>query len=114
MRADHEDGVPYCGNEVAAIAFSRRNGGATLSGSYPTAQRVLAAPASRADRVAAGRAARERLPRKQLAAWDPAARREDALSIVLGQNASRLASLVPIRMARMSISPWTFYRVPPR
>jgi uncharacterized protein (DUF2252 family) len=81
-----------------------------MSGSYPTAQRMLAAPPSRADRVAAGRAARERLPRKELAAWDPAARREDALSIVLGQNASRLASLVPIRMARMSISPWTFYR----
>ena len=81
-----------------------------MSGSYPTAQRMLAAPASRADRVAAGRAARERLPRKELAAWDPAARREDALSIVLGQNASRLAPLVPIRMERMSISPWTFYR----
>ncbi len=81
-----------------------------MSGSFPAAQGVLAAPASRADRVAAGRAARERLPRKELATWDPAARREDALSIVLGQNASRLASLVPIRMARMSISPWTFCR----
>ena len=71
---------------------------------------MLAPAVSRAERVAAGRAARERLPRNELAAWDPAARRDDALSIVLGQNASRMASLVPIRMARMSISPWTFYR----
>jgi uncharacterized protein (DUF2252 family) len=45
-----------------------------------------------------------------LAAWDPAARRDDALSIVRGQNVSRLASLVPVRMARMSFSPWTYYR----
>ena len=71
---------------------------------------MLATAASRAERVAAGRAARERLPRKELAAWDPAARRDDALSIVLSQNASRIASLVPIRMTRMSISPWTYYR----
>ena len=54
---------------------------------------MLAAPASRIDRIAAGRAARERLPRTELAAWDPATRRDDAVSIVLGQNASRLASV---------------------
>lgn len=109
MRADHGGWTPYCGGEAAAIASSR-DGGAALSDSSTAARRVLAAPASRIDRIAAGRAARERLPRKELAAWDPATRRDDALSIVLGQNASRLASLVPIRMDRMSISPWTFYR----
>jgi uncharacterized protein (DUF2252 family) len=85
-----------------------------MSGSFRVVQRaegsVLAPAASRAERVAAGRAARERLPREVLAAWDPAARRDDALSIVRGQNASRLASLVPVRMARMSFSPWTYYR----
>ena len=69
---------------------------------------MLAPAPSRAERVAAGRAARGRLPREELAAWDPAARRDDALSIVRGQNVSRLASLVPVRMARMSFSPWTY------
>ena len=93
MRADLGGGwTPYCGGEAAAIASSR-DGGAALSDSSTAARRVLAAPASRIDRIAAGRAARERLPRTELAAWDPATRRDDAVSIVLGQNASRLASV---------------------
>src|SRR5689334_537559 len=93
MRADLGGGwTPYCGGEAAAIASSR-DGGAALSDSSTAARRVLAAPASRIDRIAAGRAARERLPRTELAVWDPATRRDDAVSIVLGQNASRLASV---------------------
>ncbi len=78
--------------------------------SEPTARSVLAAVPSRADRAAIGRAAREQAPLDALADWDPAGRRDHALSIVVGQNASRLASLIPIRMARMAISPWTYYR----
>ena len=78
--------------------------------SEPTARSVLAAAPSRADRAAIGRAAREQAPLDALADWDPAGRRDDGLSIVVGQNAARLASLIPIRMARMAISPWTYYR----
>jgi uncharacterized protein (DUF2252 family) len=78
--------------------------------SEPSARSVLAAAPSRTDRVAIGRAAREHAPLDALADWDPAGRRDDALSMVVGQNASRLASLIPIRMARMAISPWTYYR----
>jgi uncharacterized protein (DUF2252 family) len=29
---------------------------------------------------------------------------------VTAQNANRVPSLVPIRMARMAVSPWTYYR----
>jgi hypothetical protein len=66
MRADLGGGwTPYCGGEAAAIASSR-DGGAALSDSSTAARRVLAAPASRIDRIAAGRAARERLPRTEL------------------------------------------------
>jgi uncharacterized protein (DUF2252 family) len=63
-----------------------------------------------AQRRACGRAARERVPLGDLAVWDFAKRGHDALATVLGQNERRVAELVPIRMARMSASPWTYYR----
>src|SRR4029077_10641382 len=78
--------------------------------SVPEDRSVLSGPPSSADRVAIGRAARERAPVKGLAEWDPSTRRADALAIVLGQKESRMASLIPLRMARMAISPWTYYR----
>src|SRR3954470_324410 len=80
------------------------------SGGYPTDRSVRAAPLSRTERADYGRAARERVPMDALAAWDPAVRTRSALDVVLAQNAARVASLVPIRMGRMSVSPWTYYR----
>src|SRR4051794_17533111 len=80
------------------------------SGGYPTDRSVRAAPLSRTERVDYGRAARERVPMDALAAWDPAGRTRSALDVVLAQNEARVASLVPIRMGRMSVSPWTYYR----
>jgi uncharacterized protein (DUF2252 family) len=62
------------------------------------------------ERVGVGRAARERMPRMSLGRWDPATRGHDALATVLAQNAARVPALVPVRMARMSVSPWTYYR----
>ena len=62
------------------------------------------------DRYAAGRAAREHMPLETLGVWDPSMRNHDALATVVEQNAARVPSLVPIRMARMSASPWSYYR----
>ncbi|MFI5889535.1 DUF2252 domain-containing protein [Actinoplanes sp. NPDC051513] len=62
------------------------------------------------ERRASGRAARDRVPLRRLADWDPKARGHDALGTVLAQNESRVPDLVPIRMSRMSASPWTYYR----
>ena len=74
-------------------------------------QRSMRAPAiSSADRRAVGRAARKRVPRRRLGDWDPAARGHNALATVLAQNETRVPDLVPIRMSRMSASPWTYYR----
>ena len=74
-------------------------------------QRSMCAPAvSSADRRAVGRAARKRVPRRRLGDWDPAARGHNALATVLAQNETRVPDLVPIRMSRMSASPWTYYR----
>ena len=63
-----------------------------------------------AERLAIGRAARDRVPLPSLADWDPAKRGHDPLGTVLAQNETRVPELVPIRMARMSASPWTYYR----
>src|SRR5262249_21249439 len=57
-----------------------------------------------------GRAAREQLPLDTLGVWDPSMRKHDALETVVEQNAGRVSSLVPIRMERMSASPWSYYR----
>ncbi|MFT3852804.1 MAG: DUF2252 domain-containing protein [Ilumatobacteraceae bacterium] len=58
----------------------------------------------------AGKAARKRLGRSALGPWDPARRESDALAIIRDQSASRLSTLIPIRHARMAVSPWTYYR----
>jgi uncharacterized protein (DUF2252 family) len=71
---------------------------------------VMAAPTSPAERAAAGRAARKLAARASLGAWDPTARGTTALDILLAQNSMRVPSLVPVRMGRMSVSPWTYYR----
>ena len=71
---------------------------------------VLAPSTPIAERVALGRAARERVPLRRLGAWPPATRGHDALKTVLAQNETRVRSLVPVRMGRMAVSPWTYYR----
>lgn len=60
------------------------------------------------DLVQAGRALRKRVPRRSLAERSSEAR--DPLGILAEQNATRVNELVPLRTARMSASPFTFYR----
>jgi uncharacterized protein (DUF2252 family) len=75
------------------------------------AHRSVYAPATpMGERRASGRAARGRVPCRRLADWDPATRGHDALDTVLAQNETRVPDLVPIRMWRMSASPWTYFR----
>jgi hypothetical protein len=57
-----------------------------------------------------GRAARDRMPREQLGAWQPAVDRRDPVDILVGQEHSRVPELVPLRHERMAVSPFTFYR----
>ncbi|HYU71668.1 MAG TPA: DUF2252 domain-containing protein [Ktedonobacteraceae bacterium] len=63
-----------------------------------------------ADRRAAGRALRHKVPRSSHAEWAATADRPDPLSLLEEQNRSRLAHLVPLRYARMAASPFTFLR----
>lgn len=63
-----------------------------------------------ADRRAAGRELRKKVPRSSHAEWTPAADRSDPLSLLEEQNCLRLPHLVPLRCERMAVSPFTFLR----
>ena len=62
------------------------------------------------ERVARGRAARTRVPRRLLAEFRPASGRPDPVALLEGQAADRIAELVPIRHGRMLASPFAFFR----
>ena len=65
---------------------------------------------TRAERYAAGKALRSKAPRISHGEWAPASDRPDPISVLEEQNRTRLPELVPIRMGRMSLSPFAFLR----
>lgn len=70
-------------------------------------------PAPRDDfaaRAEAGRAARRAVPRSSHAGWTPPSDRPDPVALLEEQAVTRVPELVPIRYARMLVSPFTFYR----
>jgi uncharacterized protein (DUF2252 family) len=68
-----------------------------------------ARPLSAAERRAAGRAARERLKRTDLAGWERTGA-TNPVALISAQNESRLPELLPLRHSRMAESPWAYYR----
>jgi len=64
---------------------------------------------SLAERRAEGRRLREKSPRADQAVWKPDPGR-DPLAVIKAATAGRLARLVPIKMGRMSESPFAFFR----
>ncbi len=62
------------------------------------------------ERQARGRAARAHTPRSSHANWAEAPDRTDPISLLEQQAITRLPELIPIRYARMRISPFTFLR----
>ncbi|MGD0701054.1 MAG: DUF2252 domain-containing protein [Trebonia sp.] len=64
---------------------------------------------SRADRAARGKDARAVTPLEAQAEFRPG-RGRDPVGLLLGQAASRVPDLVPVRHGRMLVSPFTFYR----
>ncbi|KQZ11506.1 hypothetical protein ASD23_05540 [Agromyces sp. Root1464] len=67
-------------------------------------------PTDFAARAEWGRAARRRSPRTEHADWAPAADRPDPVALLEEQAETRVPELIPIRHARMMVSPFTFYR----
>ena len=80
-----------------------------LQDSLPTTQPVL----TLSERRAAGKRLRTNVPRSSHALWNPAPNRSDPLSLLEEQNRTRLQHLVPLRFARMAVSPFTFLRGSP-
>ena len=68
------------------------------------------APTDFAGRAEWGRSARRRVPRSTHAMWSPPADRADPVALLEEQATTRVPELVPIRYARMMVSPFTFYR----
>jgi uncharacterized protein (DUF2252 family) len=62
------------------------------------------------ERIAKGKKARVRAPRRSHEQWEQGAGRPDPVALLQGQAASRVPELVPIRYGRMMVSPFTFYR----
>src|SRR5678815_1252118 len=63
-----------------------------------------------AQRCAAGKALRERCPRKAHSVWKVAPNRRDAVQQVLDAEKGRMPELLPLRHGRMARSSFTFYR----
>lgn len=61
-------------------------------------------------RRAAGKALRDRLPREQHAEFKPAKNRPDPVELIKETNKGRQEHLIPLRMTRMALSPFTFLR----
>ena len=74
----------------------------------PAARHDLAATGR--ERRAAGKGARQRVPRGTLGYWSENDRGHDALTTILAQNQIRDPGLVPIRHQRMAVSAWNYYR----
>jgi uncharacterized protein (DUF2252 family) len=65
--------------------------------------------AGREQSIAAGKAARDRVPLDSHRDFEPAPRR-DPVALLLEQAESRIPELVAVRHGRMLVSPFTFYR----
>jgi uncharacterized protein (DUF2252 family) len=67
------------------------------------------APHNAAELADIGRQARKAVPRSSHSEFTPASTR-DPLAILAAQATTRVPDLVPVRHARMAVSPFTFYR----
>ena len=63
-----------------------------------------------ADRLARGKALRDRCSRKVQADWKPPAKRADPIGLLVENSRGRLEDFVPIRYGRMLANPFAFYR----
>jgi len=62
------------------------------------------------ERRALGRRQRDRVPRSEFGGWKPDPKRPDPIVLLQETNAERLPALIPIKVTRMALSPFSFYR----
>ena len=71
---------------------------------------ILASKNTYQERYAAGRALRDKCPRKAHAEWNAPRKRRDVVEMVLASEKGRIPELLPLRHGRMVQSAFTFYR----
>jgi len=64
-------------------------------------------------RIRIGEIVRKSIPRESLGEWTPPADRPDPVAQLVEQNRTRVPELVPVRNARMAVSPFTYLRGSP-
>jgi uncharacterized protein (DUF2252 family) len=74
------------------------------------ARRAAPPDATPDERAKLGKSARSDVPRTTHGDWEPAPDRADPVDVLEGQAKTRVPELVPLRYARMLVSPFTFYR----
>ena len=74
------------------------------------ARRSTPAGAAPDERAKLGKTARSEVSRGTHGDWEPASDRPDPVDVLEGQAKTRVPELVPLRYARMLVSPFTFYR----
>ena len=67
-------------------------------------------PTSRTERYALGKDLRRQVPRRSLGEWTPPADRPDPIELIIASHQGRIPELVPVRVARMVASPYSFLR----
>ena len=72
----------------------------TRTGQHPT----------REERCKAGQARRNKVSRISQGKFDPTARKFDLIELLREAHKGRVAELLPLKFARMAVSPFTFYR----
>jgi len=73
-------------------------------------QSVRVRPISRVKRFELGRELRDKVSRGSLGKWHPSRHRPDPIAQIVRSHEGRLASLIPIRVSRMTASPYGFLR----
>jgi Uncharacterized protein conserved in bacteria (DUF2252) len=67
-------------------------------------------PASRRDRYQIGRELRRQVPRSSLGTWSADRGRPDPVQLIIESHEGRLDWLVPVRVGRMTATPYGFLR----
>src|SRR5271170_5612959 len=62
------------------------------------------------ERIAIGKAIRDKVPRPSQGKWEPAKNRENPVELLRRSNEGRIHDLLPIRYGRMRQSPFAFFR----
>lgn len=100
--------VRTSGAESAAADEGVRLGAPGVAGSEGFSVRRRTAP--RQERRAYGKELRHQVPRDELGTWHPSQRQVDPVDQIIESHQGRIERLIPLRVARMTASPYGFLR----